>query len=732
MIHGPCGILNPTNVCMSRNKQCRSHFPKDYTLETILGESSYPKYRCLNNGRKVKVRGHLLDNRWIVPYNPYLLAKFNCHINVEICSTIKAVKYLYKYVYKGHDKIAFSIHSEEAVVDEIKNFQTARWISPPEALWRIFDFILSKINPPVVTLQLHLENNNLVTYKSSDNLEKIVRTEFSKKTMLTEFFYMNLVDKKATTLLYKQFPEFFVWDSHSRCWSRRKQGICIGRIVAASPKEGERYYLRLLLNHVRGATSYQSLKIVNGVETSSFREAALLHGLLNGDANCDLCLQEASEYQMPNPFRRLFATILTLCAPNDPKSLWNKFKIFMIEDFIHTCMSIQTAEHKALLEIHTILEHSGKSINSYGFVSYNVNLQEDEHAVRVINDELSINVSEVDIMCAHQLNTEQKAAYNTILNKVDANVSGMFFIDGPGGTGKTFLYRALLGNVRSRQMIALATASSGVAAGLLPGGQTAHSKFKIPLEICSDTICNISKQSALAELFQLTKLIIWDEAPMVNRYAVEALDKMLRDVNNNEFPFGGKVVVLGGDFRQILPVVQRGSKDDVIAVSLVSSYLWPLFTKLRLSENMRARLDTSFSKYLLNIGDGIEKKHSCNMIQLPPNITIDFEEHITSLQTLIDIVYPNLNHYADNLHYIIDRVILTPRNEYVDEINTLLISQLPGECFTYFSFDETIDTSDQSMQEDFLNTLTPNGVPPHELILKPNCPVILLRNINPS
>lgn len=181
MIHGPCGILNPTNICMNKNKQCRSHFPKDYTPKTLLGEFSYPKYRRLNNGKTVEVRGQWLDNRWIVPYNPYLLAKFNCHINVEICSTIKAVKYLYKYVYKGHDKIGFSMHSEEHVLDEIKNFQTARWISPPEVLWGIFRFIFSKINPPVVTLQLHLENNNFITYKSSDNLEKIVNTDFLKK-----------------------------------------------------------------------------------------------------------------------------------------------------------------------------------------------------------------------------------------------------------------------------------------------------------------------------------------------------------------------------------------------------------------------------------------------------------------------------------------------------------------------------------------------------------------------
>ena len=96
-----------------------------------------------------------------------------------------------------------------------------------------------------------------------------------------------------------------------------------------------------------------------------------------------------------------------------------------------------------------------------------------------------------------------------------------------------------------------------------------------------NTICSISKQSALANLFQVTKLIIWDEAPMVSRQAVEALDKMLQDINESDLLFGGKVVVLGGDFRQVLPVLLRGTKEEIIEASLVNSYLWPSFVKSR-------------------------------------------------------------------------------------------------------------------------------------------------------
>ncbi|KAI8538191.1 hypothetical protein RHMOL_Rhmol09G0083300 [Rhododendron molle] len=49
------------------------------------------------------------NNRWVVPYNPYLLARFDCHVKVEVCSPIKDIKYLYKYVYKGHDKISIKL-----------------------------------------------------------------------------------------------------------------------------------------------------------------------------------------------------------------------------------------------------------------------------------------------------------------------------------------------------------------------------------------------------------------------------------------------------------------------------------------------------------------------------------------------------------------------------------------------------------------------------------------------
>jgi ATP-dependent DNA helicase PIF1 len=133
------------------------------------------------------------------------------------------------------------------------------------------------------------------------------------------------------------------------------------------------------------------------------------------------------------------------------------------------------------------------------------------------------------------------------------------FIDGPGGTGKTHLYKCILAHYRSQQSIVVAVASSGIASLLLPGGRTAHSRFKIPIKVSSSSTCNLSLKSEEAKLIKESKLILWDEAPMMHRHAFEALDRSFRDITKvKDKPFGGKKVVFGGDFRQILPVIING------------------------------------------------------------------------------------------------------------------------------------------------------------------------------
>ena len=128
MMHSLCGDLNPKNICMKSNGRCRSQYRRSFCAHIQFGHDYFPLYRQHDDKQVIKVRGRELDNRWVVSYNPYLFGKFDCHINVEICSTIKAVKYLYKYVYKRQDRVSFSVGSTSASneINEIDMFQTAR------------------------------------------------------------------------------------------------------------------------------------------------------------------------------------------------------------------------------------------------------------------------------------------------------------------------------------------------------------------------------------------------------------------------------------------------------------------------------------------------------------------------------------------------------------------------------------------------------------------------------
>ncbi|XP_024993067.1 ATP-dependent DNA helicase PIF1-like [Cynara cardunculus var. scolymus] len=300
------------------------------------------------------------------------------------------------------------------------------------------------------------------------------------------------------------------------------------------------------------------------------------------------------------------------------------------------------------------------------------------------------------------------------------------------GTGKTYLYKALLANIRSRGLIALATASSGVAANNMLEGRTAHSRFKISLNHDNNSMRNIKKQSGTAKLLRDAKIIIWDEASMAKRQTVEALDRTMQDITGVTLPFGGKIMVMGGDFRQVLPVVRRGTRAQIVDSSLRMSPLWSSIKKIRLTLNMRARSDPWFSDFLLRVGDGDEEMMEESFIRIPDDMAIAYADKDKSKHDLIDAIFPSLQINEADSNYIVSRAILSTKNENVDEINDQLIDRFCGDEKVYYSFDEAEDDINNFYPMEFLNSLTVRGLPPHYLRLKIGCPIMLLRNIDPS
>ena len=164
---------------------------------------------------------------------------------------------------------------------------------------------------------------------------------------------------------------YYVWDKQSKSWNERKQCVVIGRLVSVSPLDNERYYLRLLLNHVKGPTSFSNIRFVNGIQCSSYRDAAMLYGLLDTDDDIEKCLAEACLFEMPYTLRRLFATLLVYCNPNNPRTLWNRFENALSEDYNNSVYTDNYKKSKVLQHISFVLQSMGKHLVDYDFVNFN-------------------------------------------------------------------------------------------------------------------------------------------------------------------------------------------------------------------------------------------------------------------------------------------------------------------------------------------------------------------------
>ena len=326
----------------------------------------------------------------------------------------------------------------------------------------------------------------------------------------------------------------------------------------AGPAAGKRYYLRMLLHVVKGPTSWQHLRTVNGVTYGSFKGACKALGLLEDDDEFDKCLQEAATLQTGRELRHLFVIILQECSPTDPLALWNAHAHNLSDD-CHWKLQQQgfsePSEEQifslALHELNEKLQHSGKNLKDFGLPAPTYSFQNlSKNVPRIIAEEKSYDRDELDVIwrrCLETCNQDQRTAFETLNSCYESEQGGIFFIDGPGGTGKTFVENMLLARVRSSGDIALAVASSGIAAILLDGGQTTHSRFKIPINIHADSVCSIRAQSELAELIRQAKIVLWDEAPMQHRHVTEAVDRTFQDIRNDSKPFGGMMMVFAGE-----------------------------------------------------------------------------------------------------------------------------------------------------------------------------------------
>ncbi|XP_071688050.1 uncharacterized protein [Rutidosis leptorrhynchoides] len=385
----------------------------------------------------------------------------------------------------------------------------------------------------------------------------------------------------------------------------------------------------------------------------------------------------------------------------------------------HLHINADDIHNFVLYEVEILLNQCSKSIPDFALPSLPVDLLADL-ANRLIMEERNydrtvLNAERLEL--ERQMNSKQKQIYDLITST---------------SLNEQTEHKAIIAALRSRGKIVLAFASSGIASLLLPSGRTAHSRFKLPLVITDESMCNVKKNNQMATLLQNKDLIVWDEVPMNDKRCFEALDRSLRDIlGSTEEYFGGKSVILGGDFKQTLSIQTKGGKSAILGACITTSHLWQRFKVFILAENMRLLRpgmtpsmrvkNAEFSKWLLRVGNGeigvpdTEDLLNSHWVQIPDQFCIPDDENGLSTQ---------------------QKVIVCPKNDAADTINSLIVDMVDVPVTTYCSYDTATPHGNDGGEAEllypaeYLNTLNYPGLPPHELHLKKGVPAILLRNIN--
>lgn len=774
MMHGPCGKDRSTSPCME-NGVCTKKFPRSFVPHTQINESGYVLYRRRQSDRVVKKGNITLDNSFVVPHNLQILKKYKAHVNVEWCNKSTAIKYLFKYITKGVDIATFVINkdgdkipkehegSSEKPKNEIDNYLEGRYLSACESMWRIFKFDIHHNTPAVQKFPVHLPGEQTAVFDENEDLENVAVRYTHGRTMLTEWFEMNRLYEEARQLKYIEMLTMFVWDNSNKVYSKRKQKRTIGRLVNIHPNAGDRYYLRILVSLVKGPTCYDDLYTVGETKYDTFQAACLARGWLDGDKEWQDAITEASQFCMPKCLRHMFVLILIFCFVSDPQNLWNNTWEYMSEDvlrhqrrllkFPDLELSPHELQQYTLIEIESLLQSHETSLTEFTGMPLPSQTVLDDMKNKKMARQYHCDIAEesrIHQQLFPKLNEEQRVIYNDVMASVLENQGRLFFVYGAGGTGKTFLYKTLISALRASNKKVIPVASSAIAALLLPGGRTAHSRFKIPLKLYEDTFCEVKNGTILANFLSQADLIIWDEVPMAHRHAVEAVDRTLRDIlslsdaTSLSKPFGGKTVLLGGDFRQILPVIPQGTRQDTVDAAVNHSRLWNHCEVHVLSKNMRVESEENdFAKWILEVGDGkaeiapqtdVNKDTAEDEILISDSLLLPVTSN--PLEILCQSVFPDFTNDYQDLEKLKDTAILTPRNDTVDEINTYLLSKIPGPEQEYFSCDSFAEDEKHSGEFDlpypveYLNSLEFPGIPAHRICLKVGVPIMLIRNLN--
>ncbi|KAJ8955785.1 hypothetical protein NQ317_014160 [Molorchus minor] len=655
-------------------------YPKPFRNDTVLarGGNGRPDYKRPDDGRYGMHGDFRITNQRVVPYNGYALAKYQTHINFEVVGSLASIKYLYKYVSKGADYATVVEEPEAGVdggppggrinVDEVQSYLDCRYVSSMEAAWRILEFKMYDRSHSVMVLPVHLPGGNYVVVDDWED-EGRLGERLDARSKLKAWFALNGDDADARRFKYAEIPEHFV--------------CSVALEVSARAEDLDLFYLRMLLKHVRGATSFEHLRTVNGVLCETFKEACERLHLLENLEEYNQCLGEAVRTQPAHRLRRLFGTIISVLDGerlNGVAALWRRYRKEFVHDWRRRGVPRARAYQMCIEFLDEFLARNRNNVTSGGSSNDEGRGAGAVDGGDVLSGDVNVNPNMYD---PASLTGEQRALFIRIIlavgescgkvlpldfieefgvEEVYRGTAGrrrgerLFYVDGPGGTGKTYLYNTIVTFLRRIWNVNVVVAERRFIEPFV-----CLSTFRRrlwPVTIWKPSGRDISGEAGI---------LLWDEAPMSHRYAVEAVDRYFKEL--------------------------MGRRD----VAFGASRLWEEFSSHRLSRNMRlagagaeAAIEPdlggmSFGNWLLALGEGRLPYVSLRSAPAAPNdlVEIPVRFRCGSVDELIEFVFEN-NFLGPE---VAERAVLCPTNAAVKEVNDRLLERIEGDSRTYVSVD---------------------------------------------
>ncbi len=291
--------------------------------------------------------------------------------------------------------------------------------------------------------------------------------------MMTEWFKTNQELEVASSLTFDQFLQQWVWNQKLKQWTMRKRGFAICHMYYAHPTLSEYYYLQMLLNCIKGATSYEHLRTVDGPKHDTFKDACIVMGLLVDDNEWHQAFKEASLWALGRQLRDMFASMLMFCEVMNPRHVWDAHWESLSDDIeAMTCrerddltvtFSEDALKDHALYEIDQIFIRNRHRLEGFPTLPKSNYVPPIHGGNRLVQEKLVYDQHSLTIdvdNAEDRLNDDQRNVYEIILNATINKDGKLSFVYGSGGISKTFVYTTLLFRLRGQSKIVLIIASS--------------------------------------------------------------------------------------------------------------------------------------------------------------------------------------------------------------------------------------------------------------------------------